>query len=117
MIGCPSDHLACRILNVQVSPSGEVVQDSARSGLGCSVFESGTVRYPYVQRWIDDDTSRTARNGFIESIDWVAPTLITLGLSGSAAWAGAVPTASSATAASPANHFLIRHAPLTRAAV
>ena len=44
VIGWPSDHFASRILNVQVSPSGEVVQDSARSGLGCSVLESVTVR-------------------------------------------------------------------------
>ncbi len=44
VIGWPSDHLASRILNVQVSPSGEVVHDSARSGLGCRVLESGTVR-------------------------------------------------------------------------
>src|SRR5262245_26967790 len=52
VIGWPSDHLAVRILNVHVSPSGDVVHDSARSGLGWSVLESGTVRKPYIQRWI-----------------------------------------------------------------
>ena len=72
--GWPSDHLVSRILNVQVSPSSDVVHDSARSGLGCSVLESGTVRKPYIQRWIEVETRRTARNGFIESTAWVAPT-------------------------------------------
>lgn len=42
--GLPSDQDAVRIVNVQVSPSGEVVHDSARSGLGWRVFGSGTVR-------------------------------------------------------------------------
>ena len=42
--GWPSDHLAARILKVHVSPSSDVVHDSARSGLGCSVLLSGTVR-------------------------------------------------------------------------
>ncbi|GAA0839516.1 hypothetical protein GCM10009525_50900 [Streptosporangium amethystogenes subsp. fukuiense] len=53
--------------------SGEVCHDSARSGLGFRVLESGTVRKPYIQRWIDVETTRTARNGFIESMLCVAP--------------------------------------------
>src|SRR6478735_10863053 len=52
--GLPSDHLAlARILKVQVSLSSDVSHDSARSGLGCRVLGSGTVRNPYIQRWID----------------------------------------------------------------
>lgn len=43
--GLPSDQVApARIVKVQVSLSGDVFHDSARSGLGFRVFESGTVR-------------------------------------------------------------------------
>src|SRR5690606_15752516 len=75
--GVPSDHLVSRILKVQVRPSSELLHDSARSGLGCSVLWSGIVRKLYICRWIWDDTRRTARNGFIESTAWVAPTRMT----------------------------------------
>ncbi|MEU0482773.1 hypothetical protein ABZ260_26755 [Streptosporangium sp. NPDC006013] len=72
--GLPSDQVApARMVKVQVSLSGEVSHDSARSGLGFRVLESGTVRKPYIQRWIDVETTRTARNGFIESMLCVAP--------------------------------------------
>ena len=55
------------------------------------------------------DTSRTARNGFIESIDWVAPIRITFrsGASSAAAWPGAASSSAAARAARLAIPFLI----------